>query len=67
MVTMRMRVEELALAAEVSVDTVRYYQKQRLLPPPGRDGRLAFYDDEHLARILIVIILGAITPRVTPG
>jgi DNA-binding transcriptional MerR regulator len=51
MVTMRMRVEELALAAEVSVDTVRYYQKQRLLPPPGRDGRLAFYDDEHLARI----------------
>ncbi|HEX2119886.1 MAG TPA: MerR family transcriptional regulator [Acidimicrobiales bacterium] len=48
---MRMRVEELALAAEVSVDTIRYYQKQHLLPPPGRDGRLAFYDDEHLARI----------------
>jgi DNA-binding transcriptional MerR regulator len=46
-----MRVEELALAAEVSVDTIRYYQKQRLLPPPGRDGRLAFYDDDHLARI----------------
>ena len=43
--------EELALAAEVSVDTIRYYQKQHLLPPPGRDGRLAFYDDEHLARI----------------
>ena len=50
-ITMRMRVEELALAAEVSVDTIRYYQKQHLLPPPGRDGRLAFYDDEHLARI----------------
>jgi DNA-binding transcriptional MerR regulator len=46
-----MRVEELALAADVSVDTVRYYQKQRLLPPPGRDGRLAYYDDEHLDRI----------------
>ncbi len=51
MIAMRMRVEELALAAEVSVDTVRYYQKQRLLPPPGRDGRLAYYDDEHLDRI----------------
>ncbi len=51
MITMRMRVEELALAAEVSVDTIRYYQKQRLLPAPGRDGRLAFYGDEHLARI----------------
>ncbi|MDQ3896030.1 MAG: MerR family transcriptional regulator [Actinomycetota bacterium] len=48
---MRMRVEELALAAEVSVDTIRYYQKQRLLPPPGRDGRLAFYGEEHLDRI----------------
>ena len=46
-----MRVEELALAAEVSVDTIRYYQKQRLLPAPGRDGRLAFYGEEHLARI----------------
>ena len=46
-----MRVEELALAAEVSVDTIRYYQKQRLLPPPGRDGRLAYYGDEHLDRI----------------
>ena len=43
--------EELALAAEVSVDTVRYYQKQRLLPPPGRDGRLAYYGQEHLQRI----------------
>ena len=48
---MRLRVEELALAAEVSVDTVRYYQKQRLLPPPERDGRLAWYADEHLERI----------------
>jgi DNA-binding transcriptional MerR regulator len=51
MVAMRMRVEELALAADVSVDTIRYYQKQRLLPPPGRDGRLAFYGDDHLARL----------------
>jgi DNA-binding transcriptional MerR regulator len=48
---MRLRVEELALAAEVSVDTVRYYQKQRLLPAPERDGRLAWYGDEHLERI----------------
>jgi len=48
---MKMRVEELALAAEVSVDTIRYYQKQSLLPPPGRDGRVAFYGDDHLSRI----------------
>lgn len=46
-----MRVEELALAAEVSVDTVRYYQKQQLLPPPERDGRLGWYSDSHLDRL----------------
>jgi DNA-binding transcriptional MerR regulator len=48
---MRMRVEDLASAADVSVDTVRYYQKQRLVPPPERDGRLAWYTEEHLERI----------------
>lgn len=48
---MRFRVEELAKAAEVSVDTVRYYQKQRLLPAPERDGRLAWYTDDHLDRM----------------
>ena len=48
---MRLRVEELAKAADVSVDTVRYYQKQRLLPAPERDGRRAWYTDEHLDRM----------------
>ena len=48
---MRFRVEELAKAADVSVDTVRYYQKQRLLPAPERDGRLAWYTDDHLDRM----------------
>jgi DNA-binding transcriptional MerR regulator len=48
---MRMRVEDLAQAADVSVDTVRYYQKQRLLPPPERDGRLALYTEEHVQRL----------------
>jgi DNA-binding transcriptional MerR regulator len=46
-----MRVDELALQADVSVDTIRYYQKQRLLPAPGRDGRLAWYSEDHLERI----------------
>lgn len=48
---MRFRVEELAKAADVSVDTVRYYQKQRLLPPPEKDGRVAWYTDDHLDRM----------------
>jgi DNA-binding transcriptional MerR regulator len=46
-----MRVEELAGKAGVSVDTVRFYQKQHLLPPPVREGRVAWYTADHLARM----------------
>lgn len=48
---MRYRVEQLAAACEVSVDTVRYYQARGLLPPPEREGRLAWYREEHAERI----------------
>jgi DNA-binding transcriptional MerR regulator len=44
----RYRVEDLARAADVSVDTVRYYQSLDLLSPPAREGRAAWYDDTHL-------------------
>jgi DNA-binding transcriptional MerR regulator len=47
----RWRVEELARRAELSVDTVRFYQKRRLLPAPDRRGRLAWYGPEHLDRL----------------
>lgn len=45
------RVEELARRGDVSVDTVRFYQKRRLLPPPRRDGRIAWYGPTHLTRL----------------
>jgi DNA-binding transcriptional MerR regulator len=48
---MRYRVEQLAAACDVSVDTVRYYQSRGLLPQPEREGRVAWYGDEHEARI----------------
>ncbi len=48
---MRYRVEQLAAACDVSVDTVRYYQSRGLLPQPEREGRVAWYDDEHASRI----------------
>ncbi|HEY6568034.1 MAG TPA: helix-turn-helix domain-containing protein [Actinomycetota bacterium] len=48
---MRYRVEQLAAAAEISVDTVRYYQSRSLLPPPEREGRVAWYGPEHLERL----------------
>ncbi|MCU1463911.1 MAG: putative MerR-family transcriptional regulator [Acidimicrobiales bacterium] len=48
---MELRVEQLAARAEVSVDTVRFYQARGLLPPPRRQGRVALYGAEHLARL----------------
>jgi len=48
---MRYRVEQLAAACGLSVDTVRYYQSRGLLPSPEREGRVAYYDEEHAARI----------------
>jgi len=45
------RVEELAKAAGIRVDTLRFYQGQGLLPPPRRQGRIALYSDEHLGRL----------------
>lgn len=50
----RWRVEELADLTGTSVDTIRFYQKRRLLDAPQRDGRIAWYGPEHvecLARI----------------
>ena len=46
-----LRVEELAGRADVSVDTIRFYQKRRLLPPPERRGRIAWYGAEHVERL----------------
>ncbi len=46
-----MRVEELARRADVSVDTIRFYQKRRLLPAPDRAGRVAWYGEEHVERL----------------
>jgi DNA-binding transcriptional MerR regulator len=44
-------VEQLAATCEVSVDTVRYYQSLGLLPPPDREGRVAWYGTVHAERI----------------
>lgn len=45
---MRYRVDELAAGCGLSVDTVRFYQAKGLLPPPRREGRVAWYSDDHL-------------------
>ncbi|MEE1797427.1 MerR family transcriptional regulator [Streptomyces sp. JV176] len=49
--------EELARAAGITVRTVRFYRERGLLPPPRREGRIAWYDDHHLARLRTVAAL----------
>jgi len=46
-----LRVEELSAQSGLSVDTIRFYQKRRLLPPPVRDGRVALYGPDHVERL----------------
>ena len=41
------RVEQIAAIFDLSVDTIRYYQKLGLLSPPDRQGRIAVYDETH--------------------
>jgi DNA-binding transcriptional MerR regulator len=48
---MEMRVEQLSVRSGVSVDTIRYYQSKALLEPPRRQGRVAWYDEDHLERL----------------
>jgi DNA-binding transcriptional MerR regulator len=47
----RYRVDQLAASCDVSVDTVRFYQSRGLVPQPEREGRLAWYGEEHADRI----------------
>ena len=49
-----MRVEQLSVRSGVAVDTIRYYQSKGLLDPPRRQGRVAWYDEAHLERLVHV-------------
>jgi len=49
-----MRIADLARASSLSVRNIREYQDRGLLPPPRRDGRLAWYDEEHLVRLRLI-------------
>jgi DNA-binding transcriptional MerR regulator len=45
------RIDDLAHRADVSVDTIRYYQREGLLPRPQRKGRHKLYGPDHLVRL----------------
>lgn len=50
-----MKIGELAQAAQCTVETVRYYEKEGLLPVPARTpGNFRVYGPEHLERLRFV-------------
>ncbi|MGW0533495.1 MerR family transcriptional regulator [Streptomyces sp. NPDC003032] len=48
---------ELAKEAGITVRTVRFYRERGLIPPPRREGRIAWYDEHHLARLRTIAAL----------
>ena len=50
-----MQIKELALATGVDIETIRYYEKQGLLPaPPRRDNGYRSYEAEHVQRLSFI-------------
>src|SRR5918996_1521589 len=49
--------EELARLAGITVRTLRFYRERKLIRPPRREGRIAWYDDTHLARLRTISAL----------
>jgi len=47
-------ISELSDAGSVTARTIRYYVAEGLLAPPGRGGRGATYNEEHLARLELI-------------
>ena len=48
---MEYRIEQLARAAGVAVDTIRFYQGKGLLDAPRRVGRVTWYGESHMERL----------------
>jgi len=45
------RIEQLARASGMAVDTIRFYQGKGLLDSPRREGRVTWYGEGHLERL----------------
>lgn len=51
------RLTELAAEAGITVRTLRFYRERKLIPPPRREGRIAWYNGHHLARLRTIAAL----------
>ncbi|MHB6907824.1 MerR family transcriptional regulator [Streptomyces sp. DB-54] len=51
------RMADLAREAGITVRTLRFYRERKLIPPPRREGRIAWYNEHHLARLRTIAAL----------
>ena len=50
-----MKIGELAKLTDCPVETIRYYEKENLLPPPARtDGNYRVYTQAHTERLTFI-------------
>ena len=50
-----MKIGELAAASDTAVETIRYYEREALLPEPSRtESNYRTYGEEHLARLRFI-------------
>ena len=48
------RIDELAREVQMTTRNVRAYQERGLLPPPRRSGRVALFNETHVARLKLI-------------
>jgi MerR family mercuric resistance operon transcriptional regulator len=49
-----MTIGKLAEACDVTVETVRFYERKRILKQPKKQGAFRYYPDEYIARIRFI-------------
>lgn len=53
--SIKLKIGELAARTDCSVETVRYYEREKLLPTPGRsEGNYRLYNEAHIARLSFI-------------
>ena len=50
----KITIARLAEAADVGVETVRYYQRRGLMPVPRAAGAVRTYDETHIDRLIFI-------------
>lgn len=56
---LRLRIDDLSQRSGIASGTIRFYQREGLIAPPQREGRVAYYSEQHLRRLARIRALQA--------